>query len=148
MTHWSEMMGWGATGSLANAGAARRRKRRAVAKVFMVTSWGWRVAGGEEKRKTARGGLDSGTAANVYYPFRCGPADEPQGLKPRRGGLDYLLADIALSAIRTRLLGPTLFFSRYRHSVIITNKIVGTVTSDTTGNTHATGMLASLVKSL
>ena len=90
----------------------------------------------------------SDTEADLHYPFRCGPADEPQGLKPRRGGLGYLLADIALSAIRTRLLGPTLFFSRYRHSVIITNKIVGTVTSDTTGNTHATGMLASLVKSL
>lgn len=40
----------------------------------------------EEKERAAQGGPYSDTAADVHYPFRCGPEDEPQGLKPRRGG--------------------------------------------------------------
>lgn len=39
--------------------------------------------------------LKSDTAADACAPFRCGPADEPQGLKPRRGGLDDVATDIA-----------------------------------------------------
>ena len=85
------MAAWGAGVSSARAGAARRRKRIALARAFITPSVLWEGSRGQGKKKGPReGGPDSDTAADVLYPFRCGPVDEPQGLRPRRGGLDAI----------------------------------------------------------